>query len=379
MRRSSFASWFACAFLVVACDSDSGSEGATDGAGTGSTGGVTGEASSSSGGASGTTQPGTTGGSTGAGDTGSTSVPSTSGEETGSAESSSGGASVGEPMWMVVGNWGYRSWTSDGQTWEVEANPKQGDDHTPDLMRGVGWGNGYFVAVGGDQNSMVMRSADGQAWDVDLHPSGTQWKGDVAYGDGRWVAVGGVGTVISSDDDGQTWVDHEERLPAAGRKIEYADGVFVAVGDGGMIAVSDDGMSWADQTQPGTQSGSAAFAHGTWVVAGRQWNGSGFDASCVLSTDAQTWSPCPFGGEYIRAIATDDRLFVVRDGGYAVTDDGAAWTEHDVSTPDFFARGGDVWVGAGGSRRYLGDGVDALEEVLSDERGIRDFVMGYVD
>ncbi len=294
-------------------------------------------------------------------------------------ESSTGEVAVGEPMWMVVGNWGYRSWTSDGQTWDVEANPKQGNDHTPDLLRGVGWGNGYFIAVGGDQNSMVMRSADGAQWEVDLHPSGTQWKGDVAYGNGRWVAVGGVGTVISSDDDGQTWVDHEERLPSAGRNIEYADGVFVAVGDNGMIAVSEDGMSWWDHTQPGTQSGSAAFGHGTWVVAGRQWNGGGFDASCVVSTDTQTWSRCPFGGQYIRAISTDDRLFVVRDSGYAVTDDGETWTESDVSTPDFFARGGEVWIGASGSRRYQGNGVDTLEEVLSDERGIRDFVMGYMD
>lgn len=279
---------------------------------------------------------------------------------------------------MVVGNWGYRSWTSDGLTWSTEANPAQANDHSPDLLRGVGWGNGYFVAVGGDQNSMVMRSVDGTNWEVDLHPSGTGWMGDVAYGDGRWVAVGGNGVVMSSDDDGLTWTDHEERLPSAGRSITFADGLFVAVGDNGMIATSEDGMSWADRTQAGIQAGSAAFAHGTWVVAGRQWNGSGFDASCVSSTDTEVWTPCPFGGQPIRALATDDRLFVVRDAGYAVTEDGVTWTESDVSVPDVFARGGDVWVGGRNDRRYRGDDVDGFAEILLDDRGLRDFAIGYV-
>ncbi len=326
--------------------------------------------------------PGSTGSiesgtSTGAPDDGST---TTEDSTTGDGSSSSTGPDVpaGEPMWMVVGNWGYRSWTSDGLTWETEANPAQGNDHTPDLLRGVGWGNGYFVAVGGDQNAMVMRSADGASWEVDLHPTGSQWKGGVAYGEGRWVSVGGVGTVISSDDDGLTWVDHEERLPAAGRFITHADGVFVAIGDDGMIAVSSDGESWTDRTQPGTQGGSAAFAHGVWVVAGRRWNGGGFDASCVLSTDTETWTPCPFGGEPVRTFATDDRLFVVRAEGYAVTADGETWEESDVSIPANVARGGDLWVGADGERRYHGGSVDALESADDGERGIRAFTMGYV-
>lgn len=367
---------------LAACDGGSGSSGETDGGSSGSTSGsnTSGPSTSASTSADDTTSP-TSAGSTSADTTSGpdTADDSTGGDDSGSESSSTGEVQQGEPVWMVVGNWGYRSWTRDGNTWDSESNPEQGTDHTPDLLRGVAWGNGHFIAVGGDLNSMVMRSVDGTNWEVDLHPAGTQWKGDVAYGGGRWVAVGGVGTVISSDDDGATWVDHEERLPSAGRSISYADGVFVAVGDNGMIAVSEDGMAWTDRTQAGIQAGSAAFAQGTWVVAGRRWNGSGFDASCVLSTDTETWTACPFGGEYVRALSAEGRLYVVRDSGYAVSDDGETWQESDTSVPDAFAGADGLWVGARGDRRYAGDSVDGLAEVLSGERGIRDFTMGYAE
>jgi len=301
----------------------------------------------------------------------------TGSESSGGGSSSTGAVELGDPVWMVVGNWGYRSWTRDGLTWSVEANRPQGSDHTPDLLRAVGWGNGYFIAVGGDANSMVMRSVDGESWEEDLHPSGTQWKGGVAYGDGRWVSVGGVGTVIHSDDDGATWVDHEERLPSAGRFVTHADGRFVAVGDNGMIAVSQDGESWADRTQAGAEIGSAAYGFGTWVAAGRRWNGSGFDASCVVSTDTETWTPCSFDGEYIRAFFADERLFVALDSGYAVTEDGEGWTLVGQSIPPSLGFADGLWVGANGSRRYRGASLDALEEVLADEGGIRSFTVGY--
>ncbi|MGH1344394.1 MAG: WD40/YVTN/BNR-like repeat-containing protein [Nannocystales bacterium] len=349
----------------------------------GSTSGESGASSSSSapstsGSSAATSMPGGSDSTTGMGPSGTSEGATTAEESSGSTDGgSTGEVELGEPVWMVVGNWGYRSWTRDGLSWDVEANPTQDTDHTPDLLRAVGWGNGYFIAVGGDANSMVMRSVDGEVWEEDLHPSGGQWKGGVAYGDGRWIAVGGVGTVIRSDDDGSTWVDHEERLPSAGRFVTHADGTFVAIGDNGMIAISEDGESWTDRTQAGAQLGSAAFGSGTWVAAGRRWNGSGFDASCFVSTDTETWTPCPFGGEYVGAFFADDRLFVALDSGYAVTEDGESWTVMDQSIPSALAFADGVWVGANGGRRYRGASLDALEEVLSDESGIRSFAMGY--
>ncbi len=389
MRRRT--GWAVAALLAVACDDGGEDSPSTDtDAGAGSTSSGTAGEPSTSGASSASPSSTTTASSTDPatatatasttaaeteGDTGETDPETDGSENTGTDTAEP----IGEPVWMVVGNWGYRSSTADGLTWQTTSNPEQGTDHTPDLLRDVGWGNGYFVAVGGDQNSMVMRSSDGVGWEEDLHPSGPQWMGGVAYGNGRWVAVGGTGRVISSDDDAATWTDHDERLPAAGRRISYGGGVFVAVGDNGMIAVSEDGESWTDRTQAGAIVGSAAYGHGIWVAAGRRWNGSGFDSTCLVSSDTEAWSPCPIDAlEFEGALFTDERLIVVHDGGYAFTTDGTTWTSATSSIPSGVAYADGVWVAASGDRRYRGDDIDALEQVKTAERGIRAFTQGFV-
>ena len=347
-----------------------------------------------------TTSGGTsTGGSGDAGDGGST-IGTTddggegSGADTGGPESggssdegdseagSSGdtGEPIGTPLWVGVGNWGYRSASADGQAWQTVQNRSTGNDHSPDLLRGIGWGNGWFVACGGDANSMFMRSADGVTWEEDLHPGGTQWVGDVAWGDGRWVAVGGVGRVQYSDDDGATWVDNDQTLPAAGRSVAFGGGQFVAVGDGGMIAVSTDGESWDDHTQAGAVTlGSVAFGASTWVAAGESWNGMGFDTNCYVSSDGATWSSCPFTSPRMAgAYANEGTLVVVVEDGYESTTDGSAWAHVGVAVPSHAYVGDDLWVGAAGDRRYAGDSLDTLSETKVGERGFRDFTLGWV-
>ena len=291
------------------------------------------------------------------------------------------GEPAGVPLWLGVGNWGYRSWSSDGVTWQTEQNRATPSDHSPDLLRDVAWGNGYFVAVGGDQNSMVMRSADGASWEEDLHPAGAgQWMGAVAYGAGRWVAVGGVGRVMISDDDGATWIDNDATLPSAGRGVAYAEGHYVAVGDGGLVAVSSDGVSWDDHTRPDSVGlGGVAFGHGTWVVLGSSWNGSGFDTNCFASTDTTTWSPCPFSSaRYDGIVYTDGRLIVAVQDGYEASDDGQTWTHGDVDVPAQAFRGGDLWVGAQSEQRFSGDTLETLVQTETAERGFNGFAMGWV-
>lgn len=284
------------------------------------------------------------------------------------------------PVWVGVGAWGFRSSTRDGMTWNTTLNPEQGNDHTPDLLRDVGYGNGVFIAVGGDRNAMVMRSTDGVAWTEDHHPGEGQWKGGVAYGGGRWVAVGGVGTNMYSDDDGETWTDNSERLPAAGRDIHWGNGRFVAVGDGGMIASSTDGLTWSDHTQVGAVGlGSVTYGHGVWAVTGSRWNGSGFDTSCFLSSDeAQSWTACSFTSTRLDGVVfTNNRLIVPHAEGYEESTDGAGWHRVDQRIPGRVFEAEGLWVGVGNDRRYSGASLDSLTESTA-ERGFRSFTMGWV-
>ena len=301
----------------------------------------------------------------------------TSDDDGGSSDADGGTTPTGEPTWVAVGGWGYRAATTDGIEWTVTQGPEGADDHTPDLLRAVGYGNGWFVAVGGDRNSMVMRSRDGVSWEEDLHPAGGQWKGGVAYGAGTWVAVGGVGTVIRSTDDAATWTAVDQRLSGAGRGITFGGGRFVAVGDGGVIATSTDGSEWSEVDTDAGGLGSVGYGHGRYVAVGSNWNGSGFDTWCYQSTDASDWSDCPFASErYRRVFFTDGRLFVTTDEGYEHTSDGETWNHSDASIPASAFEAEGLWVGIDGDRRYSGSSLDSLTQGDNAERGARGFAFG---
>ncbi|MEZ4373890.1 MAG: hypothetical protein R3B07_23920 [Polyangiaceae bacterium] len=351
-----------------------------------SAGGSAGSAGSGNAGSAGAAQGGTagsggaTGGTSSAGSAGSGGDAGSSGSA-GQGAGGTGGAPAGTPLFVGVGNWGYRVATPDGVQTTVTENPETASDHSPDLLRDVAWGDGAFIAVGGDQNSMVMRSTDGSTWQEDLHPSGTQWKGGVAYGGGRWVAVGGVGTVIYSDDGGSVWQDSSERLPSAGRDIAYGGGLFVAVGDGGMIATSSDGTSWTDHTQSGAV-GLSAVAHlpaGAWVVTGRNWNGSGFDISCFGSADGTSWTPCGFNiGLIGRPSVVDGELIVPTDNGYESTTDGTSWTQHGGDVPELVLQADGQLVGSSNDRLFSGGSLGSMSQTAMLERSLRGFCLGYV-
>lgn len=284
-------------------------------------------------------------------------------------------------MWIGVGNWGFRSSTSDGQTWHTEQNPSTGDDHSPDLLRGVAYGDGVFLAVGGDQNSMVMRTTDGVNWEEDLAPFGGQWLGGAAYGNGRWIAAGGVGFAIYSDDGGLNWSELEGLPFSHIRTMAFADGTFIGTGDDGLIITSSDGESFTERRQDGAvRLDYLDWAGGTWVAAGRQWNGNGFDSSCFASADAQSWVTCPIeGGSVVHGVYRDGGdVIVVGDGGYWRVGgvDDFSWASAEVPEIAYGADG--QWVGVRYETLMAGDALESMSEAGQAERGFRDFTIGYV-
>ncbi|MFK8001741.1 MAG: WD40/YVTN/BNR-like repeat-containing protein [Polyangiales bacterium] len=288
---------------------------------------------------------------------------------------------VGSPTWVIVGNWGYRATTTNGRDYSVIAGPVQDSDHTPDLLRGVGFGEGAFIAVGGDRNSMIMRTRDGVTWEEDLYPEGRDWMGDVAFGNGRWVAVGGNGRTAVSEDGGDTWREGAERLPRAGRRIAFLNGQFVAVGDGGMVATSSDGDTWSDQGQGGERGiNQLAYGRGLYVVGSQNWNGSGFDIRCYTSPDAETWTECPFLADIDRlsniALLGGD-VVVTTNSGYELWD-GSSWNHDETELPSAVLGAESEYVGAQGTRRYYGADWRAMEQVSEAERGLRDMAFGHL-
>jgi hypothetical protein len=68
----------------------------------------------------------------------------------------------------------------------------------------------------------------------------------VAYGAGRYVAVGRGGTILTSTD-GSAWVPQAQFMPTLFTNVVFADSKFVAVGSNGNVLVSTDGLSWTSR------------------------------------------------------------------------------------------------------------------------------------
>jgi len=164
----------------------------------------------------------------------------------------------------------------------------------------IAYGNGTWVAVGGDGNGGAATSTDGSAWvsrtittlasgtdefigvaynginfvaisqsdESAVSSNGITWTaggalptavGDwvaIEYGNGRFVAIATTGEVAVSTDNGTNWRASNAGLvnitdPTFWTNIGYGQGLFVAVGEN-VIATSQYGLDWSRRFIDGT-------------------------------------------------------------------------------------------------------------------------------
>jgi hypothetical protein len=100
----------------------------------------------------------------------------------------------------------------------------------------------------------------------------------VAYGNGRYVAVGDLGTLLTSTD-GRSWQVQATGVSDELWDVAYAHGVFVAVG--AAILTSRDATHWTvRRSNLGYVLRGVAFGHGRFVAAG---------ARLLTSPDGRRW------------------------------------------------------------------------------------------
>lgn len=277
-------------------------------------------------------------------------------------------ATNGRPpgIYVGVGGNGRRAISTDGATWTNEATFPGADDSA--LFRGVGYGAGTYVAVGGGQNGLMMWSEDGVAWNDISDNLG--WLGGVAYGNGRFVAVGGNGRVFRSTN-GRNWTDNSIDFSAHFRSIAAGNGLFVAVGDQGRRAATTDGLTFTSDVLGGQRLSSVVFAQDRFVAVGEggrrmisfdggTWmnemseglglydvaygngtlvavGGIGVDVSF---DGGVTWQDYP-DGPLMNSIAFGNGRFVGTgdfDGVAFTSPDGVTWTRHDPAGPAGFTK-----------------------------------------
>ncbi|MCR4310271.1 MAG: hypothetical protein NUW14_09710 [Deltaproteobacteria bacterium] len=172
----------------------------------------------------------------------------------------------------------------------------------------LAFGGGIFVAVG--DNSASHSLDNGATWSPPDTISGMQGLSRVAYGNGRFVAVGVADDNVSVSTDGILWETGAMGLPPSELPdlLNFGNGIFLATTSTGNVYISTDGIAWQPRTP---------FAD-------------------LTSLDTSTSSIAAGGGGFM--VITSSSL-------YFTFDSGATWTEV-IPGPTGFLMDGTFWNGA---------------------------------
>jgi len=233
--------------------------------------------------------------------------------------------SAGDGHWLAL--WGARRYEfrgADGWLFSTNQGVSWTNQQQPALRREAAFGNGRFVYVSGLMpNSFVTPTTgyttDGVNWQMNLAPFGygpNAWS--VAYGAGRFVAVGEAGIQYSSPD-GTGWVKHSEGIVTGqfgyyGLTVGQGKLLAAAYIDG--VAVREADQLWQQIAPFNVQTKSLLHQAGQFVMVG------GYElshADVAVSTNGVNW-------EVVLTTATPGYEF------YDVTYGGPAGAELHVIT-----------------------------------------------
>lgn len=244
--------------------------------------------------------------------------------------------------------------TGLGYTWGT------GSSGTTNPFRSLAFGNGRWVAVG---NGIIAESTDGKSWTLTpVSASNYYFLGNVSFGNNTFVAVSELG--IQTSTDGISWSQATVNattssggspLPQQITAAAYGNGKWVAVdnlyltNDGfGIWTSTDNGATWNVTMLNGSykQPTSITYGNGTFVIAG-------YAGLLLTSPDGANWTDRSFTtGQSMMGItyANGEFVAVANDGEIlTATDATGQWTSTTVSVNGFNAigYGGGIFLAVG--------------------------------
>jgi hypothetical protein len=240
-------------------------------------------------------------------------------------------------------------------------NPKpQGND-----LFDAAYGNGTYVAVG--TLGTVVTSSDGANW-TSRHIGTLDPLAAVAFGNDGFVAVAGhrgflnrMSGSIYTSNDGTNWISRPARTQNHLIGVAYGNNMFVAVGQQGTIISSPDRFNWAVRPLPAdTELRAITYGKDLFVAVGY--------GVILISRDGLNWETrysSPSGLPQFESVASDGTNFVavaMNTGfgarGSFVSSNGIDWEEKWLWMQDI-AFGNGVFVGpsvsGGGSLEQIGE------------------------
>jgi hypothetical protein len=267
---------------------------------------------------------------------------------------------------IAVGEKGIFITSPDGVEWALRNTGRLTD------MSGVASGVDGLVAVSYTGPDLLV-SIDGRSWTPALSFPPTYFS-SVAYGNGIFVAVGGDGTIVRSLD-GAEWKVSESGSLAYLRSVCYTDqGLFIVVGDSATILVSADGVAWSRRDLNFDR-----FTHLYGVCSGsNRVVAVGRDGNVAYTDNGFRWSAytrvLPLSTTFYNVYSGNGIFLAAGDNGrLAMTQDGLTWTDVTENVPTklvalLFAKNAFYALGENGNLLISTNGI-AWESLATNFRG----------
>jgi sensor histidine kinase YesM len=229
-------------------------------------------------------------------------------------------AAYGNNIFLVLEDQGNKSATSsDGITWTQGSFPNSDGYNKP-----VAYGNGTFVSLI-PYAYTVYSSTDAITWTQRTGAININFK-SIAYGDGKFVAVGYSATG-SYSTDGITWTSMTA-IQNSWRKITRGATNFLITGANTTSATSTNGITWTQRTMPSGSWGTTAYGNNTFVAS------SNYQAVAATSTDSITWTlrTLPASARWISMVYAKNLFILSAQTAYYTSPDGITWTTRSLPT-----------------------------------------------
>ena len=246
-----------------------------------------------------------------------------------------GVAANSQGRWVAVGDAGGAVGSSDNLTWSTVVTGSSNN------LKDIECNNDTYIVVG--DNGTLLRSTDGRIFDQRPLPSSTVNLSQVAFGDGRWVAVGASGAdgvILTSIDDGLTWLI-AFGSPSPNICVAHGDNLWMIAGAAGQLQSSVNGVDWVPMVSGITTAIlTIGYAAATWLLttgndvrrssnAGGSWTDAAVDVIGTSKVNA--------------LINADGRWVLAGDGAQLRTsdDNGTTWNTPQLTgtTANFYGLG----------------------------------------
>lgn len=219
--------------------------------------------------------------------------------------------------------------------WHIRQPPTSS---TTEEFEGVAYGNGRWVIVGG--KGALLSSADGVQWTPEVNPvpASAASYSDVAFGNGQFIALGARGEALLTSTDGRNWT-HPVVTAGGGYEIIHDGTRFIILAPGGYIWTTKDGTKKEDEfSVPNRYVDVGGIASGNGVFVEIGYKRTNQPTDLYSSTDLTHWeNRDPKSNENMMNVGFGLGLFVgVGMKGTVITSpNGADWTLRPVPHSGF--------------------------------------------